>query len=572
MNALLGDAGGTVVMSASSSTHVVSVASVAHPHSDVSCREGTGQSNQGILLWPLIALLSVAGFIGESPQLAKLWEIWTTDPLRSIGMLILPASIFLILRVWRRSGWEHEGTWWGLALVALAYAPLIYSERLVLFWTAGNIRINFLPSVLPIYLYASGVVLLFGGMRVWRRAWFPLALLLFLQPVPDVVVQYLDIPMQGFAARVARSFADLLGFSPSNGELLRLMFTPSFGMFIAPGCDGMRGAITLGYGALIAGYVKGVSALRWTGYVIGGVLLGHIFNLFRLCALVLYYRIAVGHPALEGWARQADYAIGAMLFLVAAFLLLWILLRKQRQENEIGAVLPLGVRQGAKRGSIYWKMAVLAVVVVRVLVPGLRAARKNPENLALALQRGAITAREIDQRLPAQVGAYKLVRAWQEDDQGVSVLEAAVFEADPSDEMEIGIWLPPSGHSIERSLMTQGKYPVAGAVTDFMTANGHKVPFNTALYDDGKTNMFIGDTYCTPLSCQASAGREQGLHLTLAEVTGSSAPGKRAVPIFFKIQVPRIDAPRDVVFGSLRAKSQKFLAQLTLTRLSQDFQ
>jgi exosortase J len=565
-------------MSASSSTSLTPVgepATVASLSPDAdSCIEAVTRDHLlSTFLRFVIAVLAIAGSLGVSPQLAKLGEIWTTDPLRSIGMLILPISVVLILRSWRQSGWELEGTWWGLAPVILAYAPLIFSERVVLFWAAGDVRVNFLPSVLPIYLYASGVVLLFGGVRVWSRAWFPLLLLLFLQPVPEVIVQYLDIPMQGFAARVARSFADLLGFSPSSNELLRLMFTPSFGMFIAPGCDGMRGAVTLGYGALIAGYLKGVGALRWAGYVAGGVVLGHVFNLLRLCALVLYYRIAVGHPVLERRAEQADYVIGALLFLAAAFLFLWIFLRRGREEGKTGvAPATLGKGQEAVSKSTYWKAAALAVFVLPVLVPGVRAAGRNPENVALALHRGTITAHELDERLPAHVGSYQLVRAWQEHVEGASVLEAAAFEAEPSFDVEIGIWLPPSDHSIERSLMTQGELPAADAVMLFTTADGRPVPFNTALYDDGLTDTFIGDTYCTPLSCQASNEREQGLHLMLAEVVGHTAPGKRAVPIFFKIQVPRIHAPRETVYKELSAKSQAFLAHLNFTQLSQEFQ
>ncbi len=559
-------------MSASSSTRLAPAGMEA---SDEPPRSGARKRTHPlrVLVWPCIALLAIGGSLGVSPEFAKLWEIWSEDPLRSIGMLILPASIFLVLRAWRQSRWELNGTWWGLVPVILAFVPLLFSERVVFFWSAGDVRVNFLPSVLPIYLYASGVVLLFGGARVWRRAWFPLVLLLFLQPVPEVIVQYLDIPMQGLAAQVARSFAHLLGLSPSNSELLRLMFTPRFGMFIAPGCDGMRGALTLGYGALIAGYLRRVSTLRWAALVAGGVLLGHLFNLIRLCALVLYYRFAVGHPLLERCAEQADYAIGALLFLVAVFLFLLIFLRKGREGSKTGAAVPEpeGKQESGWRPT-YWKSAALALLVLPVLVPGVRAADSNAENLALALHRGSITAHDLDELLPAQVGEYRLTRAWQEQVGGVSVLEAASFVAEREGEVEIGIWLPPSNHSIERSLMTQGELPAASAVTSFITADGRTVAFNTALYDDGITDTFIGDTYCTPLSCRASSEREQGLHLTLDQVLGHSAPGKRAVPMFFKIQTPRTGAPSDAVSKDFSARSQAFLFHLNLTQLSQEFQ
>ncbi len=94
------------------------------------------------------------------------------------------------------------------------------------------------------------------------------------------------------------------------------MFTPDFGMFIAPGCNGIRGSITMGFIALIAGYVY---RFRWYWnalVVLGAILLGYVFNLTRLCVLVLYYAAALHFPWLQDKAENADYVIGALLFLV----------------------------------------------------------------------------------------------------------------------------------------------------------------------------------------------------------------------------------------------------------------
>src|SRR5215469_13792183 len=64
--------------------------------------------------WICLCAAIVLGAIGLSPVWAELWEIWTTDPLRSIGMLIVPVAIILIAREWRSTGWELRGSWWGL--------------------------------------------------------------------------------------------------------------------------------------------------------------------------------------------------------------------------------------------------------------------------------------------------------------------------------------------------------------------------------------------------------------------------------------------------------------------------
>ena len=567
-------------MSASCSKHLIGDGTRYSQFGLSSAASGSGdQSGQrervgaSPLVWSWIGLLTIAGYVGVYPQISKLWEIWTGDPLRSIGIIILPTSLALILRVWRQNGWELRGSWWGLLLVALAFAPIVCARRLEFFWVVGDVKVNFIPSVLPIYLYTGGIVLLFAGARVWRRAWFPLALLLCIQPVPEAFVHFLDLPMQGLSAHIARSFANLLGFSPTNAELLRLMFTPDFGMFIAPGCDGMRGAITLGYGALIIGYLKRLSLLRWSICVAGALLLGHLFNLVRLCALVLYYRVAVGHVVLEKAAKQADYVIGALLFCIAASLF-WIVFRK---ESEADAA---SVRASSSEALLasdweptHWRAAVLTLFVLVTTVVAIRAIWMRSEYLDWAVSRGEINRTELNGRMPTQVGAYRQVRVWQEQQAGTLVLETAAFEKANSGEIELGIWLAPSEHTIQQSLATHGETPKAKAVARFSTAAGRTVPFDTALYDDGVTDTLTGDTFCSPSSCQSGTYKpKDGIHLAITRTVDHTTRGKRMVPIFIKMQVPRTDAGSEAAYRALSTECEGFLSHLDLTQLSQSFQ
>ena len=219
-------------------------------------------ANRSIALWCAIGLLAAAGCLGIEREFVLLWRCWTTDPLRSIGMLVPPVSIVLTLRVWRQNGWQLRGSWWGLLLIGAAYFVSILHASAELFVTAGGALVSLIPLTLPVYLYGSGIALLFAGPRVWRKAWFPLGLLLLSQPVPVLTSSMIDIPLQNISARVAREFATLIHFAPTTPQL-RLMFSPDFGIFIAPGCDGIRGAVALGYLALVLGYLKRVSWRRW---------------------------------------------------------------------------------------------------------------------------------------------------------------------------------------------------------------------------------------------------------------------------------------------------------------------
>jgi exosortase J len=537
-------------------------------------------ADREVLFWVCLVLLVAFGSLGLSSQFILLWGIWTTDPLRSIGMLIVPSSLVLILRVWQLRGWELRGAWWGLLPVMLAFFPIVFKRELIFSWVAGSLTLFVLPFTLPVYLYASGVILLFAGPRVWRQAWFPLALLLLAQPVPTLAVHLLDLPLQSQAAHIARSFATLIGFPPTNPELLKLMFTPDFGMFIAPGCDGMRGAVTMGYVALVVGYLKRASILRWALYVIGAVLLGHLFNLIRLCALVLYYRIAAGQPVLENIAKQADYAIGGFLFLVAAVLFLWIALRKEEKGSVMGDLsVPRDTAKasmGAER-NIYWKLAVLAVLVLIAAVPGARAIKNRTESLVASLRSGAITRKELDDRLPKQLGGYRLVRAWQEQLNGEPAVENAAYSTAASSEITVGVWLPPLEHIVHWSRMIHGDSPEMRADRSFITSGGRLVLFDTAYYSDGVTDSLEGNAHCNPSACELSPESAGGVHLGPAslgfkDMMDFNTRGKRFVSIFFRVERPHADAPKTEIYQELSTESQSFLSNVDFTEFSKRFQ
>jgi exosortase J len=534
------------------------------------------RSDRGIGFWSCLVALSVLGAVGISPALLSLWDIWTNDPLRSIGMLIVPAAIFLTLRVWRQCGWELDGTWWGLLPVLSAFLMSNSSGRLAWNIVAGDFKFDLLAPKLALYLFVSGLVLLFAGTRVWRQAWFPLALLLFAQPVPTLSSRILDLPLQNLSAHVARSFAASIGFSPANTELLRLMFTPAFGMFIAPGCDGLRGAVTLGYAALIVGYLKRVSFPRWIAYVVGAVLLGYLFNLIRLCALVLYYRIAVGHPLLEHYARRADYAIGACLILFATFLFLLVISRKTAepstsQPESPRAALPVPIPDYDPRAD-NWKAAAFAAMALAFAVPGALALRDHRPSFAATVSDGALTPAQLDQLMPRQAGEYKLDRSWQEEADGRIALESASYSAPPSDAVILGVWLPPSRHSMHESWSARGQDPQLRADRTLPTANGRPVLFDTAFYSDGITDSFAGNAICTPSSCLFARHSEPlRVEFTL-NPTDFNTRGVRAVPLFFRVEIPHSDKPAEEVRRQLCDEALRFLSNVDFADLSRRFQ
>jgi exosortase J len=530
-------------------------------------------AGQNTTMWWCIGVLAALGALGMSPILIALWEIWTDDPLKSIGMLIVPASILLTLRVWRQTGWELRGTWWGFVPAAVALCMSGFRHGFT--WTAivGPFYYNLLSPKVALYLFGSGIVLLFGGFRVWRRAWFPLALLLCSQPVPYFALIHGDLPLQNISAHIARSFAAAIGFPPSNKELLRLMFTPDFGMFIAPGCDGVRGALTLGYIGLVTGYLKRVSIFRWISYVCGGVFLGYLFNLIRLCALVLYYRMSLGHLKLEHFAKWADYIIGGCLFLIASLLFVWVVSREEELRSEsTGMSREPGELSASERRLFYWRAAAFAIPVLLFLVPGINALRTHRRSFAAKVREGIITRAQLDALMPKQLGSYTLNRAWQETVNGRIEVESGAYTGRSPDEATLGAWLPSRSHNMHVSWMARGLDPVLRRDRTFVTAQGRPVEFDTAFYSDGIVDSIAGNVFCSPFECRASPIISP-THLAMwftPDPPDFDSPGKRAVPLFFWIERPHTADP--AIHEELTAEARQFLAGVDFGDFSRQFQ
>jgi exosortase J len=88
-------------------------------------------------------------------------------------------------------------------------------------------------------------------------------------------------------------------------------------MFIAPGCNGLRGSVAMGLLALIFGHLRGLKWLPLLIFTVSAVALAYLFNLLRLCTLVLAYKVALALPQLGPHLLAVDYLIGGVLFVTA---------------------------------------------------------------------------------------------------------------------------------------------------------------------------------------------------------------------------------------------------------------
>ncbi len=513
-----------------------------------------------------VAVLALIGVVSIWPTVVLLWALWTTDPLKSIGMFIPVVSFILILRAWRALRWEFHGSWWGFVVLALTSLAVVLRSRAVLVLVVSpRWSVYFPPHSLVVCAYAVGVVLLFGGTRLLRAAIFPLVLLWFVNPIPHVFNTVVDLPLQRTSAHVARGFAHLLG-QPLTSDQMRLMFTPDFGMFIAPGCNGIRGALTMGFIALIAGYLN---RFRWhatAAVVAAAVLLGYLFNFLRLCLLVVYYIVALHLPRLQQHGEVADYIIGALLFLVGTFLLTWSIRNLATQSDPTPTPEPPAFPLGVATRTLHLRFAAMLALFL-FGVWQFSPALSSPDP-ATHLDNTAMG------QFPQQIGGYTLTRSWNENlNTGLLLFHWAEYApSDNGPHISLGVAPLFGSHDTLVCHSARGEDPLWQAALVTPTANSPATSFSAAFFNDGATEFLELSTICNGAHCGEYTANRTHLGFVYSRPPNLLTQRENhPIPILLRAETLDPATPPDTARQHLAADMQRFLADLDLPALTQAY-
>ncbi len=522
----------------------------------------------------LACLAATAGLLTIFSSVRMLWLIWRTDDLKSMGMVVPFVCVALILREWRRLGWETEGSWWGFAVLAISAALMFLRDQTLFIVTINKDWLLQIPPLpLVAVVYAAGMVLLFGGTRLLRAAWFPVLLMWAVIPVPQTFSRFIDLPLQHAAASVARAFAHALGQHLTQDKL-RLMFTPEFGMFIAPGCNGIRGAITLGLAAIVVAYLYRFRWFVFAPVVAGAVLLGYFFNFLRLCLLVIYYKIALGHNWLQNHARQADLVIGGCLFVLALVIFFAVAERLRRD--------PADVRPDSDQASSAATLRPAKPYLARVAAVLALSAIFGVEALhALRAQAAYEANRPTPAGLPQRIGDYTLVRTWTDTTlEGTLVYiwgeyaapapSSSSSTATSSPHIDLGISPQLGVHDAEVCHIARGEDPTwHGQVA--AASPGGEIDLTSAAYNNGVTQRLEASTVCDAGACRQYSETTEHVTLVYARPHRDlpmSADSTRPVPVLLKVESLDVLSPASVIEPQLVAALRAFLAQANLAQIT----
>ena len=519
----------------------------------------------------LAAALAVLGLTTIWSTVGALWALWMTDALKSIGMFIPLVSFLLILRVWRSLGWRMSGSWWGLLILVVTIAAVHVRDQAVLvFVFSPQWSVYIPPHSLVVFAYVSGVVLLFGGTRLYRAALFPILLVWFVNPIPHIFNVMVDLPLQRISAHVARTFAIALG-QPLSPDQLRLMFTPDFGMFIAPGCNGIRGAVTMGFIALIAGYLY---RFRWYAHasvVAGAIFLGYVFNFARLCTLVLYYLVALHFPWLQSRAEMGDYIIGACLFLVAVLLLFYVIGRLGESPGQIKppTLVPAPFAP-ATASSLYPRLAAMLAIALFGITGVARAYVRDHSSARMAQVLEDQTALG---QFPPHIGDYTLSRAWNENLlTGPLIFHWAEYApSDGGPHISIGISPVLGSHDTLICHSARGEDPLWAGQMTIPTAGNVPINFSGSFFNNSAVQYLEATTLCNGTSCGEYSTDRAHFGFVYSKPDPQALlmqDPARPIPILIHAETTNTTLPADDARAQLETAVKTFLASVDLDGLT----
>jgi exosortase len=198
--------------------------------------------------WTRIGLLAC---IPGSILAVLYWQIlrdmalqWREDANYSHGFLVPLFCAFLVFQ--RRAtirAMVPRGSLLGLAVVLAGIGELLLGEL------AAE---NFLQRSSLIVIVA-GLVLFHLGPEIFRAVLFPLAFLLFMVPLPAILLYAVTFPLQSLAAQQAAWILDLAGVPVLlDGNIIHLS---QISLGVTEACSGIRSLISLVAGAVAWAYV-----------------------------------------------------------------------------------------------------------------------------------------------------------------------------------------------------------------------------------------------------------------------------------------------------------------------------
>ena len=203
--------------------------------------------------WQPLAWFGALLLLCYAPILYRMGQQWANDENMGHGFFVPLVAGYI---AWQRRetllAIPRKPNGWGLVLVIWAAVQSLAATLGAELFTA---RLAFLFAVV-------GAILYLGGTRWVKALAFPLALLLFMIPIPAIIYAALTLRLQTLASQLGEMMIGWMGIPVlRSGNTLQL---PSQTLDIAEACSGIRSLLSLGFLSLVYAYFTDKRVwMRW---------------------------------------------------------------------------------------------------------------------------------------------------------------------------------------------------------------------------------------------------------------------------------------------------------------------
>jgi exosortase B len=180
----------------------------------------------------------------------------------------------------------------------------------------------------------AGIMLLKRGARALKVLWFPFFFMLFMLPLPGILVSELTMPMKMAVSWVTANVLFYAGYPIARaGVVLQI---GQYQLLVADACAGLQTLLTLeSLGLFYLNVVQHTSTLRNVVLALLIVPISFTANVIRVMSLTLitwYFGDAAGQGFLHGFAGMVLF-FSALLLILGVDALLQFIVKKRSEKN-----------------------------------------------------------------------------------------------------------------------------------------------------------------------------------------------------------------------------------------------
>lgn len=272
--------------------------------------------------WFPAALGLIALFVPTYVDLAR--NLWASDD-QAHGPIILSVALFFF---WQKRCKINDlkpataTVGWPIFLLGLLLYILGRSQDILIFEVGAQIPV------------VAGLLLIMRGWPAIRLLWFPLFFLIFMVPLPGMLVSALTLPMKTAVSWATEHFLYWLNYPISrSGVILQI---GQYKLLVADACAGLHTLFTLeALGLLYLHVMRHESVIRNTALAIMIIPISFSANTIRVVTLSLityHFGDAAGQGFMHGFAGMVLF-ISALLLIILVDTILQTLTGVGREKN-----------------------------------------------------------------------------------------------------------------------------------------------------------------------------------------------------------------------------------------------